>query len=56
MVPNLYIKAIHAHQTPEQLAGNREKTLETLAKFNQAQRKLEEHCKRNGLEVPIMVC
>ncbi|BEG72626.1 hypothetical protein RVBP21_2540 [Pseudomonas phage BRkr] len=56
MIPNLSIKAIRDCQSPEQLADNQKKTLEELAKFNQAQRKLEEHCERNGLEVPIMVC
>lgn len=42
--------------TPEQLEGNREKTLECIRKWKEADEDLTKLCDELGIEKPEMIC
>jgi uncharacterized protein YcaQ len=56
MVPRLDLSRLRERQTPEQLAGNRQKSLDMVQRFQTAQKELERVCAEKGIPVPIMVC
>ncbi|ARV77375.1 hypothetical protein FDI21_gp206 [Pseudomonas phage Noxifer] len=56
MVPRFDLSKLRERQTPEQLAGNRQKSLDMVQRFQTAQKELERVCAEKGIPVPIMVC
>jgi len=56
MVRTFDLSKLRQQQTPEQLAGNRERSLQFVERFQKAQRALEERCAELGIPVPVLVC
>ena len=42
--------------TLEEKEDNRAKTLAMIKRYNDAQQRLEQHCREKGIPVPVMVC
>lgn len=56
MIRPIDMSKIRGNLTPEELAGNRARSLELVERFQQAQKKLEERCAELGIPVPVMIC
>lgn len=56
MVRAFDLSKLRVKQTPEELAGNRTRSLELVEQFQRAQKQLEERCAELGIPVPVMVC
>ncbi|MNN70225.1 hypothetical protein D3C81_1860630 [compost metagenome] len=56
MVPRINLAEWRAKQTPEDMANNRQKTLDACKQFKEAQEALEKTCAELGIEVPVLVC
>jgi hypothetical protein len=56
MVRAFDLSKLRVKQTPEELAGNRARSLELVEQFQRAQKQLEERCAELGIPVPVMVC
>jgi uncharacterized protein (DUF58 family) len=57
MLPPLRIAlADRQPMSPEEAKKSRERTLEAMRKYREAQAELERICKEKGIEVPILVC
>lgn len=54
MVPTINLSTLRAACPPSE--DNRQKSLDAVQKFKDAQKELERVCKEQGIEVPVMVC
>jgi hypothetical protein len=52
MVPRINLKALAIKETP----GSRQRTLDAIAKWRQADEDIKRICKEKGLTVPVMTC
>ncbi len=56
MIPRVNLARLMTPSTPREKEDNRQKTLDRIQSFNDAQAEIERVCDEKGIPVPPMVC
>ncbi len=56
MTPRVNLSQLTTRRDPATLVNNRQKSLDAVQRFKDAQANLERVCEEKGIQVPVMVC